>query len=65
MRWLWHLQKVTFDSLIIKSGKKRKFEEVLPALNPIQSVVVDLVNKLPKETYHVSLDNLVISAPLL
>jgi len=65
MRWLWHLPKVTFDSLIIKRGKKRKFEEELPALNPTQSVVVDLVNRLPKETYHVSLDNLFTSAPLL
>ncbi|MCW7072271.1 MAG: transposase [Methanophagales archaeon] len=65
MHWLWHLPKVTYDSLTLKRGKKRKFEEELPALNPTQSVVVDLVNQLPNATYHVALDNLFTSAPLL
>ena len=65
MHWLWHLPKMTYDSLPLKRGKKRKFEDELPALNPTQSVVVDLVNQLPNTIYHVALDNLFTSAPLL
>jgi hypothetical protein len=36
----------------------------LPPLNPTQTVVVALVNKLPVETYHVIVDNL-FSSPNL
>ncbi|KFA69248.1 hypothetical protein S40285_09311 [Stachybotrys chlorohalonatus IBT 40285] len=36
----------------------------LPPLNPTQAVVVALVNKLPKGTYHVFLDNLFSSPDL-
>jgi hypothetical protein len=44
MHWLWHLLKVMYNLLTLKRGKKRKFKEELPMLNPTQSVVINLVN---------------------
>jgi hypothetical protein len=69
--WNWHRPKepygpVAIDPQIQESqprGKKRKREEGI-TLNPTQSVVIALVDTLPKARYHVFLDNLFTSPDL-
>lgn len=73
LRWLWHLKNARYGAVGIEPAKTRasrgrgkKQEEgsdVIP-LNSTQSVVVALCNLLPKQTYHVVVDNLFSSADL-
>jgi hypothetical protein len=68
LRWLWHIPDSAYGPVGVAApqaarDRKRKRPGTL-ALNPTQSVVVALVNQLPKGTFHVFIDNLFTSADL-
>ncbi|EXA31550.1 hypothetical protein FOVG_17171 [Fusarium oxysporum f. sp. pisi HDV247] len=76
IRWLWHVKASPYTAVIVelpkkkpaakpqqgKKGKGRPKETV--ALSNTAGVVIHLVNMLPKQTYHVFMDNL-FSSPNL
>ena len=78
LRWIWHrpgdpLGPAAEQIPDERAGSKRKgkgkgrakgTKEGNISLNPTQSVVIALVNRLPQETYHVYMDNL-FSSPNL
>lgn len=65
LRWLWHDPKAPLGPVGSRRKRKRKTEDDNKIyLNPTQAVVVALVDLLPKQTYHVYLDNL-FSSPNL
>lgn len=66
LRWIWHDPKAPLGPVGRRRKRKRdlKLEDDTIYLNPTQSVVVALVNLLPRQTYHVYLDNL-FSSPNL
>jgi hypothetical protein len=67
-RWIWHTPGQDYGPVGVvapQAARARKRKRTEPAaLNPTQSVVVALVNTLPKGIYHVFLDNLFTSADL-
>ncbi|TVY79518.1 hypothetical protein Focb16_v009783 [Fusarium oxysporum f. sp. cubense] len=78
IRWLWHIKASPYTAVIIELPKKKKKPAVKPqqgkkregkpketvALSNTAGVVIHLVNMLPKQTYHVFMDNL-FSSPNL
>lgn len=66
LRWIWHTPNAALGPVAKQRSRKRKraADNNSIALNPTQSVVVTLVNLLPKQTYHVFLDNLFSSPDL-
>ncbi|ENH75294.1 hypothetical protein FOC1_g10001484 [Fusarium oxysporum f. sp. cubense race 1] len=76
IRWLWHVKASPYAAVIVKlpkikpaakpqQGKKRKGRpKETVALSNTAGVVIHLVNMLPKQTYHVFMDNL-FSSPNL
>jgi hypothetical protein len=79
IRWLWHVKASPYTAVIIELPKKKKKPAVEPqqgkkregkpketvALSNTAGVVIHLVNMLPKQTYHVFMDNLFSSLNLL
>ncbi|EEU35807.1 uncharacterized protein NECHADRAFT_88962 [Fusarium vanettenii 77-13-4] len=65
LRWLWHEPKKRYGpvSLVTRLRSQRR-RRLSTRLNPTQSVVIALINKLPKAIYHVFIDNLFSSANL-
>ncbi|RKK21506.1 hypothetical protein BFJ67_g17243 [Fusarium oxysporum f. sp. cepae] len=76
IRWMWHVKASPYTAIIVElpkkkpaakpqQGKKRKGrpKETI-ALSNTAGVVIHLVNMLPKQTYHVFMDNL-FSSPNL
>ncbi|KAJ3453227.1 hypothetical protein MRS44_018882 [Fusarium solani] len=79
LRWIWHQPKKRYGPVGLpkkprrQPRKKSQFSRQLRTqrrrdlytpLNPTQSVVIALVNKLPNARYHVFIDNLFSSANL-
>ncbi|KAG5815635.1 hypothetical protein H9Q74_011574 [Fusarium xylarioides] len=79
LRWIWHQPKKRYGPVSLPKKprqhprKKSQYSSQLRSqrrrdlytpLNPTQSVVIALVNKLPKARYHVFIDNLFSSANL-
>ncbi|KAJ3455627.1 hypothetical protein MRS44_017109 [Fusarium solani] len=79
LRWIWHQPKKRYGPVGLQKKprrhprKKSQFpgqlrsqrrRDLYTPLNPTQSVVIALVNKLPKARYHVFIDNLFSSANL-
>lgn len=69
LRWIWHDPKAPLGPVGGRQQRKRKRATEAQTddavyLNPTQSVVVALIDLLPKQTYHVFLDNL-FSSPNL
>ncbi|RKK78108.1 hypothetical protein BFJ71_g16590 [Fusarium oxysporum] len=76
IRWLWHVKASPYTAVIVElpkkkpaakpqQGKKRKGRpKETVALSNTAGVVIHLVNMLPKQTYHVFMDNL-FSSPNL
>jgi len=76
IRWLWHMKASPYTAIIVElpkkkpaakpqQGKKRKGRpKETVALSNTAGVVIHLVNMLPKQTYHVFMDNL-FSSPNL
>jgi hypothetical protein len=76
IRWLWHVKASPYTAIIVelpkkkpaaklqqgKKGKGKPKETV--TLSNTAGVVIHLVNMLPKQTYHVFMDNL-FSSPNL
>ena len=66
LQWIWHDPMTRFGPVAGPPTRKRKRDpDDAPYLNPTQSVVIALTNMLPKQTYHVYLDNLFTSIDLL
>ena len=65
LRWLWHEPKKRYGpvSLVTRLRSQRR-RRLSTRLNPTQSIVIALINKLPKAIYHVFIDNLFSSANL-
>jgi hypothetical protein len=76
IRWLWHVKASPYTAVIVKLPKKKlaakpqqgrkgkeKPKETV-ALSNTAGVVIHLVNMLPKQTYHVFMDDL-FSSPNL
>lgn len=57
--WIWHTPRA-----ISVTKQRRKTTDNVDSLNPTQSVVIALINLLPKASYHIFLDNL-FSSPSL
>ncbi|KAM5528426.1 hypothetical protein FOXYSP1_18907 [Fusarium oxysporum f. sp. phaseoli] len=69
IRWLWHVKASPYTAIIVelpkKKGKKGKGKpKETVTLSNTAGVVIHLVNMLPKQTYHVFMDNL-FSSPNL
>ncbi|RKK31123.1 hypothetical protein BFJ66_g15994 [Fusarium oxysporum f. sp. cepae] len=74
LQWIWHQPKKRYGPVALVKKKdpiqlsrqlrSQRRRGLYTPLNPTQSVVVALVNKLPKARYHVFIDNLFSSANL-
>lgn len=64
LRWIWHIPTAALGPVAKRAAIRKRKAEGLDLLNPTQSVVVALLNQLPKANYHVFLDNL-FSSPNL
>jgi hypothetical protein len=77
IRWLWHVKASPYTAVIVELPKKKKpatepqqgknrkgKPKRTVALSNTAGVVIHLVNMLPKQTYHVFMDNL-FSSPNL
>jgi hypothetical protein len=76
IRWLWHYKGSNYDALGGGPRRKRgrpsiqereaasKEEAALTQLSNTQGVVISLCDSLPKQTYHVFVDNLFSTPPL-
>ncbi|KAI8648074.1 hypothetical protein NCS56_01538900 [Fusarium sp. Ph1] len=65
LRWLWHEPKKRYGLVSLGTRlRSQRRRRLYTHLNPTQSVVIALINKLPKAIYHVFIDNLFSSADL-
>ncbi|KAF4343862.1 hypothetical protein FBEOM_2182, partial [Fusarium beomiforme] len=74
LQWIWHQPKKRYGPVALVKKKdpiqlsrqlrSQRRRGLYTPLNPTQSVVIALVNKLPKARYHVFIDNLFSSANL-
>jgi hypothetical protein len=72
LQWMWHRPGSQYGPVSVKGrrdprnprikvtsldGSSDGSSDKAPALNPVEAVVVALVNRLPRHTYHVYIDN--------
>ena len=72
LQWIWHRPAAVLGPAATIEGplkgprtrKRKRDHDDAPYVNPMQAVIVRLINKLPEQTYHVYLDNLFTSPDL-